>query len=244
MNHPYRIIPPRTGKNKIKHPKLSEAGVIPKLGSSILLVGVTKSGKSCLLYNLLSRPEFFGNAFDKIFVISPSGDDTLEDLDIEEECKFTDLKKGIEAIKAINKHQKIQIAKHGNHKAHQFALVLDDCIGDSKFMKSPEVIQSFIANRHYNNTVFLCSQHLRSVPKVCRLQSSYVCIFQCSRRECQTLFEEFCPPGMNSKQFEKLLDDIWSEPYQFLTIHRLADINERYRKGLAEPVDLDYYRSL
>jgi len=244
MNIEYKIEPPKTGKDKIKHPKLAEEGVIPKLGSSIILIGVTKSGKSVLLQNLLSRKEFYGNAFDQIFLISMAGDDTLDSLDIPEECTFHDVKKAEAALKVIQTHQKTQIAKHGNHKASQFAIVLDDIIGESKFMKSSAVIQSFIANRHANETVFLCSQHLRSVPKVCRLQASFVCIFQCSRREQEVMIDEYCPPNLNAKQFTRLMEDVWTEPFQFLTIHRLWPLKERYRVGLGQAIDLDYYRSL
>ncbi len=244
MNKEYVIEPPKTGKSKIKHPRLAEENVIAKLGSSILLIGVTKSGKSCLLYNLLSRKEFYGDSFDQIFLISPAQDDSLDDLDIPPECKFSDLKKATEALTIIQKHQKAQIAKHGIHKASQFALVLDDVIGNQKFMKHEQVVQSFVAGRHANETVFLCSQHLRSVPKVSRLQATFVCIFQCSPREFEILLEEYQPPGINKKQFYQMCNDIWSEPFQFLCIHRLCPLEHRYRKGLGQPVDLAYYGSL
>ncbi|MES2216587.1 MAG: ATPase/DNA packaging protein [Patescibacteria group bacterium] len=244
MNKDYAIEPVKTDKDKIKHPKLSEAGVIPKLGSSILLIGVTKSGKSVLLHNLLAKKEFYGGVFDKIFTVSPAGDSTLEDLDIPEEQQFNDLKKAEKALSAIHKHQKEQIKKHGPHKAHQFAIVLDDVIGDHSFMKSPEVLMSFIANRHHNETVFLCSQHLRSVPKVARLQASFVCIFECSSREQDVIAEEYCPAGMTDKQFKVMMAEAWSKPYQFLTIHRLWPLKERYRMGLAQPFDIAYFKSL
>ncbi len=234
----------KTDKDKIKHPKLAEAGVIPLLGSSVLLVGVTKSGKTQLLHNLLSRKEFYGESFDKIFTVSPAGDTTLKDLKIPEDQQFNDLGKAEKALEEIHKHQKEQVKKHGSDKAHQFAIVLDDVIGDNKFMKSPEVITSFIANRHRNETVFLCSQHLRSVPKVARLQASYVCIFDCSSREQEVICEEYCPAGMTDKQFKVMMAEAWSEDYQFLTIHRLWKKEERYRMGLAQPFDLDYFRNL
>lgn len=244
MHKRYAIDVPKTDKDKIKHPKLSEAGVIPKLGASCLMIGVTKSGKSVLLYNLLKNPEFFGKAFDKLFYISPSGDQTLDGLDIPDECKFTDLKKAAKALEILQKHQKEQIKEHGNHKAHQFGIVMDDCISDAKFMKSPQVLQSFIANRHYNETVFLCSQHLNSVPKVCRIQATFVCIFECSAREMEVISEAYCPAGMTDKQFETMMFDVWSEPFQFLCIHRGWPLKERFRAGLGQPVDLDYYRNL
>lgn len=244
MNKRYALELPKTDKDKIKHPKLSEAGVIPKLGSSCLFIGVTGSGKTVALENLMRRKEFFGDSFDQVFFISPAGDDTLDSLNIPEECKFTDLKKAVTALTILQKHQKQQIKEHGNHKAHQFGIIMDDVICDSKFMKSPAVLSSFIANRHANETVFLCSQHLNTVPKVCRIQATFVLLFECGAREMEVIAEAYCPAGMTDKQFETMMMDIWEEPYQFLCIHRKWPLKERYRKGLAEPIDLDYYRNL
>lgn len=244
MHKVYEIVDVKTEKNKIKHPKLAEQGVIAKLGSSVLLVGVTKSGKTVLLHNLLTRAEFYGKSFDKVFVVSGAGDTTLEDMDIPEEQQFSNLEKAAKALDAIHKHQKEQIKKHGAHKAHQFAIVLDDVIGNAKFMKSPEVIMSFIANRHHNETVFLCSQHLRSVPKVARLQAGFVCIFDCSAREQDIICEEYCPAGLTDKQFRTMIQDAWLEPYQFLCINRFWPLKERYRVGLAQVLDLEYYKNL
>ena len=49
----------KTIKDQIVHPKLSEDGVIRKLSTSTILVGRSGSGKSVLLHNLLTQPEFF-----------------------------------------------------------------------------------------------------------------------------------------------------------------------------------------
>ena len=72
MNQDYEIRPVQTSKDSIRHPKLSEEGVIPKLCCSTILVGKSGSGKSVLLHNLMTRKEFFAGHFDKIFLISPT----------------------------------------------------------------------------------------------------------------------------------------------------------------------------
>ena len=73
MNQVYNIDPPKTSKDEIKQPALADAGVIPKLNTSNIIVG-KRSGKSVLLQNLITKPEFYGNnVFDKIFLISPTG---------------------------------------------------------------------------------------------------------------------------------------------------------------------------
>jgi putative ribosome biogenesis GTPase RsgA len=72
MNRYYEIRPVSTSKDEIRHPKLSEEGVIPKLCCSTILVGKSGSGKSVLLHNLMTRKEFFAGHFDKVFLISPT----------------------------------------------------------------------------------------------------------------------------------------------------------------------------
>lgn len=244
MNKVYPIHPPTTGKDEIKHPKLAKEGVIPKLGSSILFIGNSGSGKGVLCSNLLTNKQFYRDAFDKIFVVSSTGD--VDDiLDGVNSTTISDLKEGIKAIQAIQEHQTKEIAKHGNAGAHQYGLVLDDCIGDAEFIKSAPFLRAFIAPRHHNITTFLCSQHLRKVPKICRMQASAVYVFACSASECEVLHDEYCPPGLNRKQFEQLLQDTWnSAPYQFLSIYLKQPMNLRYRRGLAQVIDLDYYRHM
>lgn len=244
MNKVYKIKPPATGKDDIKHPKLALEGVIPKLGSSLLFIGASGSGKSVLMSNLLTRPEFYGKAFDKIFIISATGevDDILDGVD---SVTISDLKEGVKAIQAIQDHQTGAIAEHGNAQAHQYGLVLDDCVGDNEFLKSAPFLKAFIAPRHHNLTTLLASQHLRKIPKVCRMQAAALYIFECSASECETLHDEYCPPGLNKRQFNQLLSDTWrSEPFQFLSIYMKKPMKERYRRGLAQVIDLDYYARL
>ena len=93
MNQEYKIEPVKTSKDAIKHPKLSEEGVIPKLCCSTILVGKSGSGKSVLLQNLMTRKEFFAGHFDKVFLISPTGeaDDVQKALNVSPNCVFTDM---------------------------------------------------------------------------------------------------------------------------------------------------------
>ena len=68
--------PVKTSKGQIVHPRLSEEGVIPKLNRSTILVDRSGSGKSVLLHNLLTRPEFFHKYknWDTVFIISPTAE--------------------------------------------------------------------------------------------------------------------------------------------------------------------------
>ena len=74
MDREYKIEPVKTSKDAIKHPKLSEEGVIPRLCSSCILVGKSGSSKSVLLQNLMTRKEFFAGHFGKVFLVSPTAE--------------------------------------------------------------------------------------------------------------------------------------------------------------------------
>ena len=52
MNKDYDIKPVKTSKDSIRHPKLSEEGVIPKLNTSTILVG--KAGPVKVFYCIIS----------------------------------------------------------------------------------------------------------------------------------------------------------------------------------------------
>ena len=96
--------------------------------------------------------------------------------------------------------------------------------------------------RHFNFSVFLCSQHFKRIPRICRLQASYLCFFALSNSECEVLTEEFAPPAMKKPDFLRLVDECLKEPYSFLTVNMKAPWETRFRKGLAQVINLDAYR--
>ena len=83
MDRDYEIKPVKTQKNQVTHPALAEAGVIPELMTSNIIVGKSGSGKTVLLHNLMTRKDFYADAFDRIILISPTGetDDIQKALD-------------------------------------------------------------------------------------------------------------------------------------------------------------------
>ena len=111
-------------------------------------------------------------------------------------------------------------------------------------MNNPVFTSAFIKCRHYNFTVFLCSQHFKRIPKVCRLQASYLCFFAVSNTEAECLAEEFAPPQMKKDQFMRLINDALTvQQYSFLTINMRCPWETRFRRGLANVINLDQYRT-
>jgi len=248
MKSKYAIEQIETEKDKIKHPEAAERKIIPKLCTSMIFCGKSGSGKSTLLANLLTKDVFYGHrkSFDAVFLVSPTGlsDDIQKSLKLPSNHVITDLEE--EAIPFLEKLYTLQsqsIEKEGAAKTKKICLIFDDVVGNVRFMNSSIFVKCFVANRHANLTVMLCSQHWTRVPRVCRLQANCLFFFALSNSEIELLCEEFAPPGMHKKIFRVLVDAALKAPYSFLTIDMKQPWNKRFRRGLEEYFDLDYFRN-
>lgn len=240
------IKPIQTSKDKIEQPALAkhEMMIIPPLGSSVIISGKSGSGKSTLLAELLTSWRFYGPSkhkpegwFDELFLFSPTanGDDIQKSLGIPSDHVFTDLEEAPECLDAIlnTQQQKIDSAS-GADKVKQYAVIFDDVIGDKKFMNHKAFTRCFYQVRHVNCTTFICTQHFKRVPRICRLQANFIFFFQGSQTEVETVAEEFAPPNVKKKDFMAFVDDVTSEDYAFLTINMKVPARIRFRKRLGE----------
>lgn len=232
----YEIKKKETTKDLIANPKDVKDGIIPPLGSSLLLCGKSGSGKSTLLASLINddQKRFYTGKFDKIFLFSPTaeGDDIQKQYGIDPKYIFTDLSEAPELLKTIHDTQREKIKKHGANKAPQYAIIFDDVIGDTKFMNSKEFCQCFYQTRHVNCTTFICTQHFKRVPRLCRMQANFICFFRGGQNEVDMIAEEFLPPGVNKKDFAQLIDTSTRSPFSFFTINMKADWESRFRQNL------------
>jgi hypothetical protein len=185
-----QVDPIETSKDKIEQPSLAkdENMYIPPIGSSVIISGKSGSGKSTLLANLLKDKRFYGPCkekpkgwFDKVFLFSPTanGDDIQKSLNIPKKYVFTDLSEAPELLNVILDAQQEKLDNGaGAHTVPQFAIIFDDVIGDTKFMNEKAFTRCFYQVRHVNCTTFICTQHFKKVPKICRLQANFVFFFQ------------------------------------------------------------------
>lgn len=240
-----------TTKDLIQQPRLAadERKIIPSLGNSVVINGKSGSGKSTLLSNLITNPLFFGPCeekpegwFDKIFLFSPTadGDDVQKSLKIKKEHVYTDLDEAAELIKVILDSQKEKLAGGGKaHKVPQYAVIFDDVIGETNFMKTKEFLQTFYMVRHRNCTTFICSQHYKRVPKVCRQQASFVFFFAGSAAEVEQVVEDFAPPLYTKNEFRDIVQEATRGDHSFLTVCMKVGWNLRFRRNLDEFIRLD-----
>ncbi len=237
MNRDYSLVVPKTSKDNIPQPKMAKDGVLPRLHFSALAVGSSGSGKSVLVYNLISK--YYKDFFDIVILISPTGktDDIQKALELPKNRVITDMSKAEKVVQMIEDTQEEQIKKGGFESAKKVLLYFDDVIGDKIFMNSKPMINAFVKNRHYGISCILASQYFKAVPRRMRMQSSCNFFFACAETEMDTIAEDFLPPGVPVKHFISVLNQILSEKYQFVTYNKQSDWPERWRKGLARVIN-------
>jgi hypothetical protein len=239
-----------TSKDKIEQPPLAsdEKKIIPPIGSSVIISGKSGSGKSTLLQNLLTDPRFYGKSpmkpkgwFSKIFLFAPTGssDDILKALNIPEKHVFTDMDEAPAFLKVIQEAQSSKLKGGGKaHEVDQYCVIFEDVIGETSFMNTKEFRKMFYMVRHINSTTFICTQHFNRVPRMCRLQASFVYFFAGSAAEVEILVEMFAPPMYNKKEFTELVNDATKGKHNFLTICMKTDWKWRFRRNLGDFIDL------
>ena len=242
----YGIASIETSKDAIEQPELAahENMYIPPLGSSVIISGKSGSGKSTLLANLMLDPRFYGPSekkakgwFEKVFLFSPTanGDDVQKALNIPKKYVFTDLEDAPEMLDVIldSQQEKLDNAE-GADKVPQFAIIFDDIIGDTQFMNAKAFTRCFYQVRHVNCTTFICTQHFRKVPKICRLQANFVFFFQGSAAEVEIITEEYAPPMYTKNEFKLLVNEASGQRHTFLTINNKVGWEKRFRRNLDE----------
>lgn len=238
-----KIVPFETKKHSIKQRSSMKDFIIPKHPSSTIFNGRSGSGKSNLLVNLLTKPEFYGKIngkhyFDKIHLFSPTAgdmDDLCTHLKDHANLKGDDIHNEFdqEMLMGIMDKQAKIIKKKGDiSKAPKVLILLDDIQSDKKFLASKAIKRLFLMNRHYGISTWLCGQSFNLTPRACRLQANNLFMFPMGGSEMKVLLDEFTPPGLNKKEFQQLVEYATGEQYQFLHINMKAPPKERFRKNL------------
>lgn len=233
-----------TSKNKVKRDDIQEQEILPKHPFRAIMSGRSGSGKSNLLISLLINDSFYKNYFHFIFLISPTAgklDDSFQALK-KSKCKSKIAIVNVlnpDTIQSIMDTNKEIIEEKGVDKAPRILIVYDDVVAHKKFMNSKSFTQSFIASRHYNASVIICTQRYNSVPRVCRLQANAVFFFKGSNSETLILAEEFCPAGYSKKEFLQVIEFAVRDPFNFLFVNDTCkDHKKKYRKNLDQILEL------
>jgi hypothetical protein len=222
---------------------LSENILEPFPNKSFFMVACGKagSGKTSLIINTLAAKganRVYRKVFNKIILIMPknSRKSLKNDLfnDLPESQKFEYFDENV--IKKINEikeefdeeNEKLKKAKKPTKQFNQL-LVMDDI---TAYLKDKNVVHDLVElatnRRHFQLSMMLMVQFLRSIPKSVRLQVTDVIFFKPSNNlDTQILQDEYS--SLSKDEFDEMKRHIWEDEHDFLFINKNKDL---YYKNL------------
>jgi len=155
-----------------------------------IIVGPVASGKTSLLIKMLTDPTLYGEKFQYVFVISPTGNKLGLKLPPGRFSKKLDIRWLKEKVEELN-------TAHSN-KAEppiEVLFVIDDQIGMVKKLEFDEFFTSFIFNRRHllNNgiiSVVITTQKYTMLPARFRSNANKVTFFQLNKNDLKLIWEE------------------------------------------------------
>ena len=150
-----RIKPLPTRAKNIESPPLMDQ-VDLKHPFSLAVYGMTGSGKTVAVLNLLTSPHMYGSYFDEVYLFSATGksDDSFDALELKKKNIITDSM--IPKLKKIIDSQKKAVERKGIDKAKKICIIFEDLTSNRKLMNSPNFIKAFVQNRHLSCSTIAC----------------------------------------------------------------------------------------
>lgn len=230
-----KIIKFDTDFNKIPQRPHMETQLIPNHPCRTYICGASNQGKSNLLMNLFSRPDFYGpvdkSYFDKVYLFSPTAlmDSLIRYLGIPKSQIFSKL--DISQIEKILAEQEEDIKKIGDvSKADKICLIFDDSQSNKKFLNSKVFMELCIFSRHLSVSIFFLGQCYNKAPNFLRTNSSHVIYFAGSCNENEKVVDDHTPARHTKEEFRKILDHCTKEQYSFIYMRDRVPPSEKYCK--------------
>lgn len=200
-------------------------------------IAKSQQGKTNLIVNLLSRPEFYKNDFkpENIWVISPSArtDSKLRKmikyLKIPNENIYTDYSPELLEVIYENIQDEYNEAINDEEKPEHSLIYMDDVAFDKDIKKSNIVSKLFFNSRHYLTSLIYTSQKYSMLNTNWRENVSAMCVFPCSAKQLELINDDINYTSLPKKDFIKIFRKYTNEkPYYFMCVNFSNDKNELY----------------
>jgi len=238
------LIPQKIESDSVQIPinSLMKEDIIPRHPFSSIFVGKSGSGKSNALIYMINN--FYRKYFERIIVIGATvkTDDMYShfDEDIDEGDLISD--NLVSECKRLLDERQAECEENGPTNCPRWLVILEDCTSERKLQHSQSFTKLFVQLRHMNASVICCAHKLRAIPRVCRLNSTALCVFPLDRGDTKILIDEYCARILDKKSFGEMLKYVWTrtEEFQrpFLYYNRTLDEPIAYRKGFSEVMEI------
>lgn len=244
-------IAPIPSENKPFDKRLSKLpfDTLPKLPATFMILGRCGSGKSSILYSLLTKGYVYGKSkksvFDEAITYLGSQDSitAFEKLPIKnhivlQEFDPTPFEEYLDDLKT---HQMERLEK--NKAPRNTLMIFDDFVGQSLMKrhgtKSSPLERLALTSRHEaNTTIMFCSQVYKnsgfSTPTVRNNITTYV-ISNMTRPEIEKIAEEHSQ-DLYPDEFIAIYDEIMKTPYNFMVIDYRRPLNARITERFHIPI--------
>jgi hypothetical protein len=236
-----KILPLPTRASKLESPPLM-AEVDLKHPFSLAVYGMTGSGKTVAVLNLLTNPEMYGGYFDETYLFSATGrsDDSFDALALPKRNVITD--KMIPELKKLIERQKKAVERKGVDKAKKVCIIFEDLTANRALMNSPAFIKAFVQNRHLSCSTIACCHKFNALVRTARMNANHHWLFPCAESEVSRVVDEHQPPGIRKSDFVGLIqyafESTEDQPRPFLWINLKVPTQTRFRKSLEEMLQL------
>lgn len=202
--------------------------LLPKYFTNTLFIAPTGVGKTNLIINLLDRPRFYKNKFDKVVLFSNTyyNDKIWESCKtIESENVYTDYSD--DTLQSLVDEQ--EDAKQSGEPINTL-IIFDDII--QQINKNKSLINSLVMrNRHYYLTIWITTQKYSRVSLSIRNNIAYYVLFGIkNKKEKQFIIDELSD-NISEDDFIKLWEyALEGKNYNFLVISVKDSPDKVYRK--------------
>lgn len=249
---------PSENKPKDKRFGLMPFKHLPKLPSTFMILGRCGSGKSSILFSLLTEGYVYGkqkkSVFDEAIIYLGSQDSihAFESLPIKNKIVLQDFDADDfdDYLNDLKKHQMEKLEK--NKSPLNTLIIFDDFVGHALMKrhkgKSSPLERLALTSRHEANcSLAFLSQVYKNTgfshPTIRNNTTTYI-ISQMTRPEIEKIAEEHCNE-LTPDEFISVYDEIMRKPYNFMVIdyRRPLDsrITERFHIPIKKPSRLSRY---
>jgi len=231
----FQIKPLKSARDSIHKTPAQKKYILPPPGTTIFC-GRTGSGKTTIVCRLLKDNNKLKNYFDKIYVfcLSPCMD-LVDHIDqIEENHMFTDDDPG--KLEELYERNKRMVKDLGFKSACHTLFILDDIVQSNTFMNSKVLRDVFFGGTHAKCSLWLLTQHWKSVPKRLRMNPHAVILCHgINKQELESFTEEWQSPYLKKEEFKNLVEYAIKQPYSFMFVNATnPNKKEMYRKTFDE----------
>jgi hypothetical protein len=202
-----------------------------------IIVGRPGSGKTSLLINMLNDKTIYRKVFSQILVCMPKSSrqslknnifDVLPSDQLFDELDESILHKIKQNKEIFEEEKEMRQEKGKTTKCRHQLLILDDITAHLKNRDNEKMLIELATNRrHYNLSIILLVQFLRSIPRPIRFFGTSIIFFKPSNNlDTGILKEEYIT--LTKDTFERLMNFVFEDSHDFLIINK--NKNTYYKK--------------